>query len=106
MATEHFSRRASSTSAPAARAVGDFNRDEVKDLAIAGDSSKLYVLIGVGDGSFVQQPTTTMTADTLAVDGTDVDASDFNRPKQLRWHAGMSYIKQGMRTPVEAIETK
>ena len=60
-------------------AVGDFNRDGVKDLAIAGDSSRLYLLIGVGDGSFVQQPTITMTADTLGVDGTDVDAADLNR---------------------------
>lgn len=30
-------------------AVGDFNRDGVKDLAIAGDNSRVYRLIGVGD---------------------------------------------------------
>jgi len=34
-------------------AVGDFNRDGVKDLAIAGDSSRLYRLHGLGDGNFV-----------------------------------------------------
>jgi len=59
-------------------AVGDFNLDGIKDLAIAGDSSRLYRLRGVGDGTFVQQPTLTLTADTLGVDGTDVDVADFN----------------------------
>jgi hypothetical protein len=62
----------------AAIAVGDYNRDGNKDLAIAGDSSRLYRLYGVGDGSFVQQPTLTMTADTFGVDATDVDVADFN----------------------------
>jgi hypothetical protein len=56
-------------------AVGDFNRDGAKNLAIAGDSSRLYLLIGTGDGSFMQQPTITLTTDTLAVHGTDVRAS-------------------------------
>ena len=60
-------------------AVGDFNRDARNDLAIAGDSSRLYRLYGNGDGTFVQQPTLTMTADTFAVDATDVDVADFNR---------------------------
>ncbi|HET7477710.1 MAG TPA: VCBS repeat-containing protein [Dermatophilaceae bacterium] len=32
-------------------AVGDFNRDGIKDLAIAGDSSRVYLLRGVGDGT-------------------------------------------------------
>jgi hypothetical protein len=59
-------------------AVGDFNRDGVKDLAIAGDSSRLYRMYGVGDGTFVQQPTITLTADTFGVTGTDVDVADFN----------------------------
>jgi hypothetical protein len=59
-------------------AVGDFNRDGIKDLAIAGDSSRLYRLYGVGDGTFVQQPTITLTADTFGVTGTDVDVADFN----------------------------
>jgi VCBS repeat protein len=59
-------------------AVGDFNRDGIKDLAIAGSSSQLYRLFGVGDGTFIQQPTLTLTADTFGVEGTDVDVADFN----------------------------
>jgi FG-GAP-like repeat len=59
-------------------AVGDFNRDGIKDLAIAGDSSRLYRMYGVGDGTFVQQPTITLTADTFGVAGSDVDVADFN----------------------------
>ena len=60
-------------------AVGDFNRDGFKDLAIAGSSSQLYRLFGVGDGTFIQQPTLTLTADTFGVNGTDIDIADFNR---------------------------
>ena len=59
-------------------AVGDFNRDGIKDLAIAGDRARLYRLQGVGDGTFVQQPTLTLVADNFAVDGSDVDVADFN----------------------------
>ncbi|MDX6533283.1 MAG: hypothetical protein QOF68_1027 [Gaiellales bacterium] len=59
-------------------AVGDYNRDGFKDLAIAGDSSRVYRLHGVGDGTFVQQPTLTLTADTFGVDATDIDVADFN----------------------------
>jgi len=59
-------------------AVGDFNRDGIKDLGIAGDSSRVYVLLGLGNGTFVQQPTITLTADTFGVDATDIDMSDFN----------------------------
>jgi hypothetical protein len=60
-------------------AVGDFNRDGAKDLAFAGDSSRVYRLYGRGDGTFVLQPTITLTADTFGVDATDVDVADFNR---------------------------
>jgi hypothetical protein len=59
-------------------AVGDFNRDGTRDLAIAGDRAQLYRLQGVGDGSFIQQPTLTLVADNFAVDGSDVDVADFN----------------------------
>ena len=59
-------------------AVGDFNRDGIKDLAIAGDNSRVYRLFGVGNGTFIQQPTLTLTADTLGVDVTDIDVADFN----------------------------
>ncbi|HSK65195.1 MAG TPA: VCBS repeat-containing protein, partial [Pyrinomonadaceae bacterium] len=60
-------------------AVSDFNRDGIKDLAIAGDNSRVYTLLGVGNGSFLKQPDITLTADTLFVDGTDVDVADLNR---------------------------
>jgi len=60
-------------------AAGDFNHDGIKDLAIAGDSSRVYTLLGVGNGSFLQQPTITLTADTLGVDATDIDVADLNR---------------------------
>ena len=64
-------------------AVGDFNLDGLKDLGIAGDQSQLFILLGVGNGTFLQQPTLTMTADTFGVDGTDIDAA---RP-QWRHHS-------------------
>ncbi|MCA1632945.1 MAG: FG-GAP-like repeat-containing protein [Acidobacteria bacterium] len=59
-------------------AVGDFNRDGIKDLGIAGDRSQVYILLGIGNGTFIQQPTLTLTADTFGVDGTDIDVGDFN----------------------------
>src|SRR5262245_395713 len=60
-------------------AVADFNRDGVQDLAIAGSSARFYRLFGVGDGTFIQQPTMTLIADSFAVEGTDIDVADFNR---------------------------
>ena len=60
-------------------AIADFNRDGVKDLAIAGSSAQFYRLLGVGDGTFIQQPTITLIADSFAVEGTDIDVADFNR---------------------------
>lgn len=60
-------------------AVGDFNSDGIKDLAIAGDRAQVYVLLGVGNGSFLKQATITVVAtDTLGVDGTDIDVADLN----------------------------
>jgi hypothetical protein len=59
-------------------AVGDFNRDGIKDLGIAGDNSRVYTLLGVGNGTFLQQPAITLTADMLFVDATDVDVADLN----------------------------
>lgn len=62
-------------------AVGDFNRDGNKDLAMAGSSARLYLLRGNGDGTFVQQPTQTLIPgdNHLGEDGTDIDVGDFNR---------------------------
>ncbi|MDQ6623788.1 MAG: FG-GAP-like repeat-containing protein [Verrucomicrobiota bacterium] len=60
--------------------VGDFNRDGIKDLAIAGDQAQVYILLGVGDGTFVQQPTITLIGgSTLGVDATDISVADLNR---------------------------
>jgi FG-GAP-like repeat len=59
-------------------AAADLDSDGRKDLAIAGDSSRVYRLYGLGNGTFVQQPTITLTADTLGVDATDIDVADFN----------------------------
>src|SRR5688572_9571911 len=61
-------------------AVGDFNRDGNKDLAMAGSSARLYLLRGNGDGTFTQQPTLQLiTENTFGRDGTDIDIGDFNR---------------------------
>ena len=59
-------------------AVSDFNRDGIKDLGIAGDNSQVYTLLGVGNGTFLKQPTITLTPDTLFVDGSDIDVADLN----------------------------
>jgi VCBS repeat protein len=62
-------------------AVGDFNRDGRKDLAIAGDNARVYRLHGNGDGTFTQQPTLTLINDgtpNIGVDCTDIDIGDFN----------------------------
>ena len=61
-------------------AAGDFNRDGNVDLGIAGDSAQLYTLLGVGNGTFVKQPTIILVSGgTLGVDATDIDIGDFNR---------------------------
>jgi hypothetical protein len=60
-------------------AVGDFNRDARKDLAIAGDRSQVYLLLGAGDGTFTQQPTITLIAENnIGMDNTDIDVADVN----------------------------
>src|SRR5215213_5916548 len=59
-------------------AVGDFNRDGFKDLALAGVQGQVYRLYGVGDGTFVQQPTLTAVVDPSFIPVTDIDVADFN----------------------------
>ncbi|HET8782772.1 MAG TPA: VCBS repeat-containing protein, partial [Pyrinomonadaceae bacterium] len=60
-------------------AVGDFNSDGIKDLGIAGDQAQVYVLLGIGNGSFLKQPTINLlTTGTIGVDGTDIDVADLN----------------------------
>jgi hypothetical protein len=59
-------------------AVGDYNRDGFKDLALAGVQGQVYRLYGVGDGTFVQQPTLAAVVDPSFIPVTDIDAADFN----------------------------
>src|SRR5215213_1747590 len=59
-------------------AVGDYNRDGFKDLALAGVQGQVYRLYGVGDGTFVQQPTLTAVVDPSFIPVTDIDVADFN----------------------------
>jgi hypothetical protein len=59
-------------------AVGDYNRDGFKDLALAGVQGQVYRLYGVGDGTFVQQPTLIAVVDQSFIPVTDIDAADFN----------------------------
>ncbi|HEX7331689.1 MAG TPA: FG-GAP-like repeat-containing protein [Pyrinomonadaceae bacterium] len=60
-------------------AVGDFNSDGIKDLGIAGDQAQVYILLGIGNGSFLKQPTINLlTTGTIGVDGTDIDVADLN----------------------------
>ena len=65
-------------SSTAAIAIGDFNRDGIKDLGLASSAARVLILLGAGDATFVQQPTITLLADTGFVDATDIDIADFN----------------------------
>ena len=63
-----------------AMAEGDFNRDGIKDLAIGSENTKLHILLGAGDGTFVRQPEMTLIpGGDLFSASNDVDVADFNR---------------------------
>lgn len=65
---------------PTAIALGDFNRDGIKDLAVGGANTELSILIGVGDGSFVPKPLMLLVpGGDVASTCNDVDVADFNR---------------------------
>lgn len=67
-------------SGTAKMAVGDFDRDGVKDLIIASHGSRVLILLGVGDGTFNQLPTLVLIPENnLGMDCTDVDVADLNR---------------------------
>ena len=59
---------------------GDFNRDGIKDLAFGAENTRLYILLGVGDGTFNQQPTIVLVpgGDPFSA-GNDVAIADYNR---------------------------
>ncbi len=59
---------------------GDFNRDGIKDLAIGGGNTQLYILLGAGDGTFARLPAmSVIPGGDLASACNDVDVADFNR---------------------------
>ena len=59
---------------------GDFNRDGIRDLAIGAENTRLYILLGVGDGTFNQQPTIFLVpGGDLFSAGNDVAIADYNR---------------------------
>lgn len=65
-------------SGTAAIAVGDFNRDGMKDLALASSSSRVHILVGAGDGTFTQQTLTFVAEGNIGMDNTDIDMADLN----------------------------
>ena len=63
-----------------AMSVGDFNADGRKDLAIGAENTQLYILLGVGDGTFRRLPTMLLIpGGDLFSACNDVDVADFNR---------------------------
>jgi hypothetical protein len=65
---------------PMAMAVLDLNRDGIKDVAIGGGNTELSVLIGVGNGTFVQQPVVTLVpGGDLFSACNDIGVGDLNR---------------------------
>ena len=59
--------------------VGDFNRDGVRDLAIGSENTELYILLGVGDGTFRNLPVMDLVPGDMVGACDDIDVADFNR---------------------------
>jgi hypothetical protein len=65
---------------PHSMAVGDFNRDGIKDLAVGGENTELSILLGLGDGNFTRLPILMLVAGgDLFSACNDIDIADFNR---------------------------
>jgi len=65
---------------PFAMAVLDLNGDEIKDVAIGGGNTELSILLGVGNGTFVQQPVVTLVpGGDLFSACNDIGVGDLNR---------------------------
>jgi hypothetical protein len=61
-------------------AVLDLNGDGIKDVAIGGGNTELSVLLGVGNGTFVQQPIVTLVpGGDLFSACNDIGVGDLNR---------------------------
>jgi hypothetical protein len=65
---------------PYSFALGDFNRDGIKDLAVGGSNTELSILLGVGDGTFGPPAVMQLIpgGDIFSASN-DVDVADFNR---------------------------
>jgi hypothetical protein len=63
----------------AAIAVGNFNGDAFRDLAIASHDARVQVLLGNGNGTFTARPFITVATDTFGVEGNDIDVADVDR---------------------------
>ena len=65
---------------PMTMAVLDLNRDGIKDVAIGGGNTEFSVLLGVGNGTFLQQPVVTLVpGGDLFSACNDISAGDLNR---------------------------
>jgi FG-GAP-like repeat len=65
---------------PFAMAVLDLNGDGIKDVAIGGGNTELSILLGVGNGTFMQQPVVTLVlGGDLFSACNDIGVGDLNR---------------------------
>ncbi len=65
---------------PYSIALGDFNRDGIKDLAVGGSNTELSILLGVGAGNFSAPAVMQLVpGGDLFSASNDVDIADFNR---------------------------
>ena len=72
---------------PYSMAIGDFNRDGIKDLAVGGSNSELSILLGLGNGTFTPPSVMQLVpGGDLFSASNDVDIADFNRDRDSGHH--------------------